>query len=578
MGLLVPRILSSRLYQTSTSPCDRTLILVLSPSSFAVSPPCHQMLLSIIQYGFLLWISYVFWNALRRLWGGSILDNIPGPPSESVLAGNLARLNGADSWDFHKTLEEDFNAVVKIHGLLGDVQLYVFDPAALHSILVKDQDLYEESIIFLSLTGLLFGKGILSTTGNEHRRHRKIMMPAFSTKNLRGMLPVLYEVAHRNFGQLRDGLIKPHLELNAGPQELDMYSILSRTSLEFIGRAGIGYSFDPLTTGEDPIDQYTQSLKNLTPAIHKLAVFLPIVPLASKIGPPSFRRFMLSLIPSKTLGILCKIVAIMDSKATALVRDKNQTIRHGDADAMENSNDVVSLLLKSNSTADENMKFMDDELVAQTSMIIHAGTETTSSALNRIIHVLALHPDVQTKLRAEIMETKEILSHDELVALPYLDAVIRETLRLYPPITAMTRSVTQDCILPLSTPITGIDGRTMDAIAVPKGTERPTTIRTSGGEDALEFNPERWRNGQARGVTVRMSGVYGNMMTFVGGGRSCIGFKFVQLELKVVLSVLLRCYHFSVASDAIRWKMGSPAAPSVDNRPLLPIVVDRVKA
>ncbi|KAF8193952.1 cytochrome P450 [Mycena galopus ATCC 62051] len=533
------------------------------------------MLRSILQYGLALWLSYVISKTLRRLCGRSILDNIPGPPSESLLAGNLARLHGPDSWDFHKTLEEDFNGVVKIHGLFGDIQLYVFDPAALHSILVKDQDLYEESRIFLSLTGMLFGRGILSTTGDEHRRHRKILMPAFSTKNLRGMLPVLYEVAHR----LRDGLIKPHLE--AGPQELDMYSILSRTSLEFIGRAGIGYSFDPLTVGEEPTDQYTQSLKNLTPAILKLAVFLPLVPLASKIGPPFVWRFILGLIPSKTVGVLRGVVNVMHNKAVALVHDKKQKIQHG-ADATENSNDIMNLLMKSNSTAAEDMKFMDSELVAQTSMILHAGTDTASSALNRIIHILALHPEVQEKLRAEIQATQETLSHDDLVGLPFLDAVVRETLRLYPPVTAMTRNVTQNSILPLSAPIIGIDGRRLDAIAIPKGTDVYIAIAAANhnkaiwGPDALEFKPERWRNGRAQGVTVRMSGVYGNTMTFVGGGRSCIGFKFVQLELKVVLSVLLRCYRFSVTSDRIRWKLGSPAAPSVDDRPLLPIVVHRL--
>ncbi|KAJ7728472.1 cytochrome P450 [Mycena metata] len=534
------------------------------------------MLLSIIKYGLLLWLSYVVWQVLRRFFGGSTLHNIPGPPSESLLAGNLARLHGADSWDFHKSLEEDFNGVVKIHGLIGDVQLYVFDPAALHSILVKDQELYEESTIFLSLTGLLFGKGILSTTGNEHRRHRKILMPAFSTRNLRSMLPVLYEVTNR----LRDGLIKPHLQ--AGPRELDMYSMLSRTSLEFVGRAGIGYSFDSLADGEEPVDQYALSLKSLTPSIHKLAVFLPFLPLVSKVGPASFRRFVLGLIPSKTLDALCRIVSIMDSKATFLVQDKNRSIRRGDGDIVENSNDIMSLLLKSNRTAAEEMKFMDDELVAQTSMIIHAGTDTTSSALNRIVHVLALHPDVQDKLRTEILATKEPMEHDELVGLPYLDGVVRETLRLYPPITAMTRTVTHDCILPLSTPITGIDGRRMETIPVPKGCEITIAISAANhnkavwGDDALEFKPQRWLNGRAQGVTIRMSGVYGNTMTFVGGGRSCIGFKFVQLELKVVLSVLLRCYRFSVVNDHIRWKLGSPAAPSVDNRPFLPIVVERL--
>lgn len=64
-------------------------------------------------------------------------------------------------------------------------------------------------------------------------------------------------------------------------------------------------------------------------------------------------------------------------------------------------------------------------------MIIQAATDTTSSALNRVVHLLALHPDVQEKLRAEITQTKDEMDHDELVGLPYLDSFIRETLRLF---------------------------------------------------------------------------------------------------------------------------------------------------
>ncbi|KAJ7123282.1 cytochrome P450 [Mycena crocata] len=537
------------------------------------------MLLATLKYGVVLWLSYVLWKALRRFLGGSVLANIPGPPYDSLLAGNLVKLHGPDSPDFHQSLEEEFSGVVKIYGLAGDLQLYIFDPAALHSIVVKDQDCYEESTIFLSLTGLLFGKGILSTTGNEHRRHRKILMPAFSTANLRGMLLEMSEVAHR----LRDGLIAP--QLKDGPRELDMYAILSRTSLEFIGRAGIGYSFDPLVYGQVPTDQYTESLKALTPAIHKLAVFLPLVPLASKFGPPAFRRFLLncilSLRLSKALDVLSKSVAVMDSMATGLVRERNRAIQ--EVGAEENAKDIMSLLLKSNRTAAEDMKFTDEELAAQSSMIIQAATDTSSSALNRLIHLLALHPDVQEQLRAELMATPDQIGHDELVGLPYLDGVVRESLRLYPPVTAMTRNATQDCTLPLSTPITGLDGRRMDTIAVPKGTEVYIAIAAANhnkaiwGPDALDFRPERWRNGVAQGVTTRLSGVYGNTMTFIGGGRSCIGFKFVQLELKVVLSVLLRSFRFSVAGrDRIRWKMGSPAAPSVDGRPRLPLMVERL--
>ncbi|KAJ7289456.1 cytochrome P450 [Mycena rebaudengoi] len=533
------------------------------------------MFRDILRAAVLAVLTYAIWNIARWLLGRSPLDNIPGPPSNSFIIGNLAQFHAPDAWEFHKTLEQEYQGVVKIHGLLGGRLLHVFDTAALHSILVKDQDIYEETPMFLSLTGLLFGKGILSTTGDEHRRHRKIMLPAFSTPNLRTMMPVLYEVADR----LRDGLIAPQLQ--AGPQELDMYSIMSRTSLEFIGRVGIGYSFDSMTSGEEPTDQYAESLKDLVPATNKLAVLLPTLPLVSSIGTPALREFIMKLIPSKTLRELSSIVKIMDTKATALVHAKNEAIRRGEV--QENSKDMMSLLLKNNMTADKDMHVTNDELVAQTSMIIQAATDTSSSALSRLIHLLVLHPDVQEKLRAEILTTEEHMGHDVLVGLPYLDAVIHETLRLYPPVApAMSRAATKDAILPLAIPITGIDGRPIHSIPVPKGTGIYIGIsaanhnKTIWGEDALEFKPERWTNGKAKGVTIRMPGVYGNMMTFVGGGRSCIGFKFAQLELKIVLSVLLRAFRFSSASAQIKWKMDSTATPSVDDMARLPIRVENL--
>lgn len=61
-----------------------------------------------------------------------------------------------------------------------------------------------------------------------------------------------------------------------------------------------------------------------------------------------------------------------------------------------------------------------------------AGMDTTSNSLARILHILAMHPDVQEKVREESIKARSDgdLSYDELMQLPYLDAVIRETLRL----------------------------------------------------------------------------------------------------------------------------------------------------
>ena len=66
--------------------------------------------------------------------------------------------------------------------------------------------------------------------------------------------------------------------------------------------------------------------------------------------------------------------------------------------------------------------------------LVIAATDTTSNALSRILHLLSLHPDAQDKLRDELKEAcedNEELTHDQLVSLPYLEAVCRETLRLY---------------------------------------------------------------------------------------------------------------------------------------------------
>lgn len=59
--------------------------------------------------------------------------------------------------------------------------------------------------------------------------------------------------------------------------------------------------------------------------------------------------------------------------------------------------------------------------------------DTTSSMLSRILHLLALNPDVQEKLRCEIVEARngEDLSYNRLMEIPYLDAILRETLRVY---------------------------------------------------------------------------------------------------------------------------------------------------
>ncbi|KAG6817152.1 hypothetical protein H0H87_012113 [Tephrocybe sp. NHM501043] len=219
-----------------------------------------------------------------------------------------------------------------------------------------------------------------------------------------------------------------------------------------------------------------------------------------------------------------------------------------------------------------------------------AATDTTSNALSRTLHLLAMNPDLQDRLRQEVIRARkanaEDIPYDDLVALPLLDAVCRETLRLHPPVPRVLRVARQDISLPLSTPIKGIDGREMESIVVPKDTKIVISIINSNrdpliwGPDSLEWRPERWLSPLPETVhNAHIPGIYSHLMTFLGGGRACIGFKFSQLEMKVVLSTLVSQFRFFLPEQEIVWQMTGITTPTVKGspgRPQLPLRMDVV--
>ncbi|KAG6844695.1 hypothetical protein H0H93_016403, partial [Arthromyces matolae] len=179
-------------------------------------------------------------------------------------------------------------------------------------------------------------------------------------------------------------------------------------------------------------------------------------------------------------------------------------------------------------------------------VLIFGAQDTTSSALSRILHLLSIHPDIQTKIRDEVREKLRNqraegdfsgrLNYDDVMALPLLDAVIKETLRLYPPVPFVRRTAVKERTIPYAE----YDGElNTSSVTIPVGTTLfvgiagANRLESVWGPDAKEWKPERWLKDSSIDTNsrLRLPGVYSGMMSFLGGGRSCVGYKFAQVEM-----------------------------------------------
>ncbi|KAK7676941.1 hypothetical protein QCA50_020059 [Cerrena zonata] len=460
---------------------------------------------------------WIIWQFLRNYLIRSPLDNVPGPKPNSWFKGNIGQLFDRYGWKFQDELQEKYGSVLKLQSIFGRKALFVYDPRALQSIIIKDQYIYEPADWNTSSFSLMFGPGILATYGERHRKQRKMLNPVFSIKHMRHMTPIFYQVAQR----MREG-IRNHVK--HAPGEIDLLRWIHRTALELIGQGGLGHSFDSLED-DAPYAEYPNAIKQLIVAMLNTTVYRMMIPYFQGLGPKWFRRWLLNKVPIHDIQRMKELVDVMDEHTQRIFFGKRTALEAGDAAVKEQvakGKDIMSILLRENLNACDDDKLSEEELLGQMSILVFAATDTTTSALTQIFHIIAQHQDAQDKLRVEIMAAKDEaggdIPHDELMSLPYLDAVCRETLRLYPPVSIITRETRKDIVMPLSKPILGLNGKMMPEIPVPKGTNILIGIRASNlnpdvwGEDVREWKPERWLKGLPQSVSdAHIPGVYSNL-------------------------------------------------------------------
>lgn len=204
-----------------------------------------------------------------------------------------------------------------------------------------------------------------------------------------------------------------------------------------------------------------------------------------------------------------------------------------------------------------------NELTDAVLSFLVAGQATSAIAVSWILYLLAKHPQWQTHLCSELHDHKPN-NLTTLDSLPILDAIIRETLRLYPPLPFAMRKVAnptaagvtlQGCFLPNQTIVR------VALLAL-------HTDEKVWGPDAWEFNPDRWlRDVSGRGgIRAGISGVDERFVwgSFWFGGHSCIGYRFAMLEIKAFVMKIVNLCRISVDEKCD----GAPYRWAVDSTPI----------
>ncbi|KAG2140207.1 cytochrome P450 [Suillus bovinus] len=482
-----------------------------------------------------LWAFVKFLRALRwRL----RTTQLSGPPRTSFVYGVSHDLASShDSAAIYEHWATEYGITYMIPGVLGRTRVVLCDPRAIAHFYARDSWTYVHTPLDLVLLETSIGRGLLWHQGEDHRRQRKALTPAFSNAAIRKLTSVFYDSAYKVKGKW-DTVIESSKD---GEAVIEVQNWMNHISLDTVGIAGFSHDFGSLDGKRANVTEVFDAFgsNQQDSAVNQVFMLLASVfPIILKI-------------PTKRQNLFKKLEANMGQISNELLirsrREKDVNMNEG---GQENS--VIGLLIKSEGQGTQ-LRTSAEEVMAQMKVLLLAGYETTSISLTWALIELSQHPDVQTRLREELLAFGPDPTYDQLKAnLPYLDAVVHETLRVHPPLQEFTRRATADDVIPLSEPVRTLSGTMTDSISIAKGTliaiPAAAINRSSAiwGPDAKEFKPDRWLTEEGIGGKAKEVQGHRHLLTFIDGPRTCLGKDFAIMEFKTVLSVLVKSFTFEM--------------------------------
>jgi cytochrome P450 len=363
-----------------------------------------------------------------------------------------------------------------------------WDPLALQTLLAADPDTY--AAVGAELMGPVLGfHGLMLLSGERHRAMRKLVTPPFHGARM------------RTYGALIAETAQQHADRWPRDRAFDVHPTMQAISLDVIFKAVLGLE------DRERRESFRAAILGLMGALKPSFLFLRWL-----------RR------PFGGMGPWARFQG-----ATARVTDLfNAELGRRRADPRPRE-DILSLLMEARH--EDGAGLSDQELHEQMMTLIGAGHETTASALAFALHHVHADPAVEAELRAELGKLPGGPLDPQVVgALPYLDAVCSETLRIHP-------------VAPLI-------GRTLCKPITLKGYDLPPGVLV--GIDILNLHrrpdlypePERFR--PQRFLERRFAPH--EYLPFGGGSRRCVGAAFATYEMKLVLATVLRAHRMRLAT------------------------------
>ncbi|XP_059060272.1 cytochrome P450 4d2-like [Achroia grisella] len=435
---------------------------------------------------------------------------VKGPfPLPIIGNAHLFMVNASEFLNLFVTYSKKYGDVVSIY-LLSERYIMMLDPKKIEPLLAST-DLITKGRSYEFLKPWL-GEGLLTASGERWKTHRKFLTPTLHFNILQNFLPVFCKnerILRNKVSKLADG------------RHVDLFPLIALAALDNVTESIMAVAVNAQTDTES---KYVKAIEKVSQiASTRMRNVLAGIEFTFKLLPMKKEQ-------DKALGTLHKQSNnVIEARRREL--EKLNTVRLSDSSefGIKNKHAFLDLLL----LAEVNGKSIEDEHVREeVDTFMFEGHDTTTSGIVFTLFCLSKYADIQDKL---FEEQKEVLGGDlerdptysELQQMKYLEMVIKESLRLYPPVPLIERSITQDSDL--------------DGLKLPANTAVIIDIfhmhrHPDLYDDPLEFRPERFHPSVPRSAF--------SWLPFSAGPRNCIGQRFAMLELKITVAGIIK--HFKL--------------------------------